>query len=1120
LTVAESNVPDDTCIVELQLPPGATVSVDGKDYGSPPRLSFDSLERQKVFLSQFVVHFKEGGEETRTVLIRGGWRAHLALAWPSKARPELALQTGHSTPIISVGFSSDGRHVLTGSYDQTAILWDVPSGQQLRTFKGHSLVVTSVAFSPDGQQVLTGSWDKTAILWDAASGRQLRTFQGHTAEITSVAFGPDGTQVLTGSKDRTAILWDASSGQQLHTFKGHNAPVSSVTFSPDGRQAITGSGDKTAILWDTASGQKLRTFKGYAALSSVAFGSDGRNVLTGSIDKTVILWDAFSGQELRTFLGHSSIVMSVAFSPDGRQVLTGSQDGTAILWDAASGRQLRTFKGHSSWVNSVAFNPDGRQVLTGSQDGTAILWDAASGQQLRTFKGRASWVTSVAFSSGGRQMLTGAWDKTAILWDASSGQQLRTFQGHTKEVISVAFSPDGQHVLTGGNDRTALLWDAASGQQVRTFNGHKNGVCSVAFNPDGRQVLTGSFDKTAVLWDASTGQQLRTFKGHAAPVNSVAFAPDGRQVLTGAEDGTAILWNVANGQQLRTLKGHNAPVFSVAFSLVDRQVLTGSYDQTAILWDAPIGQQLRSLKGHSAPVFSVAFSPDGRQVLTGSWDKTAILWDAASGRQLRTFKGHTSWVCSVAFSPDGTQVLTGAIDGTTRLWDIATGQELAWLISLDAGKDWLVVTPEGLFDGSAGGRQKVSFRVGGGLNVVPVDRFFQDFCRPGLLAAIWRGERPMPEVKLGNQVPPLIRIVTPKSGVTTSESQVTIEAEVIDQGSGIKGPWLMQNGSRVLVTGSSVRRDRTLARQFIVNLVSGDNRLEVHASSSDGSWDSEPAMLVIHYETPLVKPDMYVLAVGINKYADAKLNLNYAAKDAQAIGELFQRRGKTLYDHVHSSFLVDQAATRSAIKENLKQITSQTRPEDTLVVFLAGHGTMIGQRYYFVPYELHKQSDYLEEDIRKQGLPHDELSDYLGTAKALKRILILDTCASGGALAKATKGRSPFELRGVVERLSRSYGLFTIAASAATEEAQESKELGHGVLSYCLLAGLKAVDTGPLADKYVQPNSPDRVIDVSEWFTFAQGQMPRLSEKLSGSAQDPEVSNQGRSFPLLPIEDP
>src|SRR5262250_452421 len=43
---------------------------------------------------------------------------------------------------------------------------------------GHTQRITSVALSADGKLVLTGSWDKTAILWQTASGKKLQTFQG------------------------------------------------------------------------------------------------------------------------------------------------------------------------------------------------------------------------------------------------------------------------------------------------------------------------------------------------------------------------------------------------------------------------------------------------------------------------------------------------------------------------------------------------------------------------------------------------------------------------------------------------------------------------------------------------------------------------------------------------------------------------------------------------------------------------------------------------------------------------------------------------------------------------------------------------------------------------------
>ena len=107
-------------------------------------------------------------------------------------------------------------------------------------------------------------------------------------------------------------------------------------------------------------------------------------------------------------------------------------------------------------------------------------------------------------------------------------------------------------------------------------------------------------------------------------------------------------------------------------------------------------------------------------------------------------EGHTARIHSVSFSPDGRRLVTGSHDGTTRLWDLSSGKEMATLIAANGGGNWTVVSPAGLFDGSRVGREKVHFRIGTGLDVVPLDRFFQDFYYPGLLAEIWRGEHPTP----------------------------------------------------------------------------------------------------------------------------------------------------------------------------------------------------------------------------------------------------------------------------------------------------------------------------------------------------------------------------------------
>lgn len=171
-------------------------------------------------------------------------------------------------------------------------------------------------------------------------------------------------------------------------------------------------------------------------------------------------------------------------------------------------------------------------------------------------------------------------------------------------------------------------------------------------------------------------------------------------------------------------------------------------------------------------------------------------------------------------------------------------------------------------------------------------------------------------------------------------------------------------------------------------------------------------------------------------------------------------------------------------------------------------------------FEIHREASR-DDDIRQQGLPADVLADFLSLGSALKRILILDTCASGGAVDLfQVASRNPFAFRGEIERLARSHGVYMIGASAATEEAKESEALGHGVLTYALLAGMRAVDRGPLERNWVQPQNPQQVVDVLDWFSFASGHVPRLTQEFCGAEQSVHTAGRGSSFPVLPLLEP
>ena len=77
------------------------------------------------------------------------------------------------------------------------------------SFKGHTDYVLSVAYSPDRRHIVSGSRDNTIRVWDATTGQAVAgSFQGHTDDVISVVYSPDGRHIVSGSQDEIIRVWD------------------------------------------------------------------------------------------------------------------------------------------------------------------------------------------------------------------------------------------------------------------------------------------------------------------------------------------------------------------------------------------------------------------------------------------------------------------------------------------------------------------------------------------------------------------------------------------------------------------------------------------------------------------------------------------------------------------------------------------------------------------------------------------------------------------------------------------------------------------------------------------------------------------------------------------------
>jgi len=1013
-------------------------------------------------------------------------------------RPQMLVQLGHTTQLKSVRMTPDGRYAMT--LGRSVAVWDLATGAEIRALSldtGGS--ISCFDLSRDGRFLACADYEGTLHLLDLEQGRTLAAVKAHEQYIDGLAFSPDGKFLASGGSDGMVRLWRLPGLKPAASVKA-GWWVAGLAISPDGRWLAAGGPDKAVPVWSLPDLKESRAFQGNPeGVNGLAFAPDSRLLASAGRDNTVRVWDVASGSLVKTLAGDSQPFKAVAFSPDGRRLAgAGSTytrpDYAVRVWEVSTWKEERAFKGHRSDVECLAFTLDGTRLLSGHQNYVRI-WDLAKGTELAPLRGRASTVADLAFSPDGRFLATAQIDGTARLWDLQAGGEARVFRGHDDAVGAVAFSRDGARLATSSYDNTVRLWDPRTGRTLQTFKEPKPMMHSVAFGADGRMLFSASVDKTWRRWDTSGKGSARAFGGHTEDVEKVVVSPDGRRLATVSWDHTARIWDSDTGAQVARLD-HPDQVLGAAFFPDSRRLLTGCRDRTARIWDLGSGTTVRTF---SLPreVGSVAVSPDGRRVALGDWDGNLAVLDPATGAKV------TGWNSgqnpgTLAFSPDGRR-LAGAGLGSVCLWDPATGRQLAQMVSLDQG--WVVVAPDGRYDGSSDGLSAIRWTVG--QQSFPLEAFAEGSYTPALLPRAVAGETPaqarQPDLAKGFALPPRVRIASPADGAVLAAGEMDVTVEAVDQGGGVDEIRLYQNGKAlgggargIKVVGGSRR-----SLVFHTLLVEGENRFRAVALSR-ARIESNPAEISVRFQGGERRASLHVLAVGIDRYRNESMNLNFARADALGLADFFTSAPPGLFQRVEADRLFDAEATKAAILARL-QAYRQLPPQDVAVIYLAGHGETIENTWYFLPFELTYPER--EAEVKAKGLSSQELQEAIRALGAQKVLVLLDACKSGEALA-AFAGRG-VEDRKALAMLARATGVHVVAASTKDQLASEVKDLGHGVFTYTLLRGLQGearTGSGP--------------VTVRGLLSYVESQLPEVSAKYRAQAQYPVVDSRGMDFPL------
>ncbi len=560
----------------------------------------------------------------------------------------------------------------------------------------------------------------------------------------------------------------------------HSAPVRRIAVDAARGLAVTASDDRTARVWDLNSGELRHV------LRPLAFGVEGGRLYGAAIHPSRPLvavggttGGSSGGTAAGTTAGESNAHLIYLFDLDTGALLR-SVDARAgnvrkLAWSHDGSLLLAAYAGTHGFK---AFSLDGKPVLEEALDGPVFgIAVAANGLaavvgldgSLRTYRAQAGAATpllrlslgqrraaGVSFSPDGRQLAVafanatvGANNRESFhdaveVFDTESGRSLAKlpvlpmFGG---DLRTVAWSADGKSVFAGGTAYTKegntlafpiVQYDVAARSTLGVTRVASDSVTDLVALPGGG-VAYSSFDGS---WGVLN-------QGRATPRSAPrvsAIRGDTPEDLELSADARSLRWGMQTvggglGFQFKQRQLSTKPQAAwrapqTGFSLFNRPSEWNLSRGTPMVAGKPLAlaqdERSRALVVVRATKSAVIGT---NRALYKLDDQGTLLWRVPVDTEVR----------AVNASEDGRWITTALADGTVQWHRAQDGVHLLTLLA-DADGRWVLWTPSGYYDASAGADRLVGWAVGKGqqqaMDFYSLNRFRERFNRPDVIDAV------------------------------------------------------------------------------------------------------------------------------------------------------------------------------------------------------------------------------------------------------------------------------------------------------------------------------------------------------------------------------------------------